>query len=316
MKYLVSVIIPIFNTEKYLDQLLNSISSQSYDNIEILLIDDGSSDESEIICKKFQEKNNKIKYYKNKNRGVSYSRNFGIEKAKGDYLVFIDSDDIVLENYIERLLRNIIDSNSDCSICGIKGFKTENQIKYIAGQKKEITSIDMAVDLFNLYGGFLANKMYKMDIIKSNELFLDENIHISEDLLFNLSYFKYCKKVFYDESIMYYYRLHSESSFYNLNNEKWFSVIDTYKVLLRKYSKLNQELDNVITFNAMMTVYEANYRIKKYVKQSYIEERINELELLCKDKKCNFNFRQKIKLFLFRYFSVLVMFYKRSKLKG
>lgn len=316
MHYLVSVIIPIFNTEKYLERLLKSISLQSYQNIEILLIDDGSTDKSGIICKKFQEKNNKIKYYKNENHGVSYSRNFGIKKAKGDYLVFIDSDDIVLDNYIEKLLRNIIYSNSDCSIGGIRGFRNDSQTKYIAGKMSEITGMDMTVNLFNLYGGFLANKMYKMDIIKNNRLFLDENIHISEDLLFNLSYLKYCKKVSYDESIMYYYRMHNESSFYNLNNKKWFSVIDTYEILLRKYSKLNIELNKIITFNAMMIIYEAKHRVKKHVNKSYIEGKIHELEILCKDNKCDFNFEEKIKLFLFRYFSVFVMYYKRSKLKG
>lgn len=115
MDKMISVIIPIYNMEKYLDRCINSITEQSYKNIEILLINDGSTDNSLKICKKFQKEDERIKFFSMNHQGVSIARNLGIEKAKGKYIMFIDSDDWIEKDTIKTLYENI--KNNDMSIC-------------------------------------------------------------------------------------------------------------------------------------------------------------------------------------------------------
>ena len=107
MDKMISVIIPIYNMEKYLDRCINSITEQSYKNIEILLINDGSTDNSLKICKKFQKEDERIKFFSMNHQGVSIARNLGIEKAKGKYIMFIDSDDWIEKDTIKNLYENI-----------------------------------------------------------------------------------------------------------------------------------------------------------------------------------------------------------------
>jgi glycosyltransferase involved in cell wall biosynthesis len=104
MEAKVSIIIPIYNMENYLEECIESIIEQSYKNIEIILINDGSTDKSEIICRKYQIKDTRIKLISSKNKGVSNARNLGIEASTGEYISFIDPDDTVDKKYIEKLL--------------------------------------------------------------------------------------------------------------------------------------------------------------------------------------------------------------------
>jgi len=117
MNELISIIVPIYNVEIYLEKCLNSIINQTYKNIEILLINDGSSDNSLRICKKYQKKDKRIVLINKKNGGLSSARNAGIDKASGNYLLFIDSDDYIEIDMIEKLYNNIKSNNADISIC-------------------------------------------------------------------------------------------------------------------------------------------------------------------------------------------------------
>ncbi|MBQ9920107.1 MAG: glycosyltransferase family 2 protein, partial [Clostridia bacterium] len=103
----VSIIVPVYNVAEYLEDCLNSLVNQSYENIEIISINDGSKDNSLEILKTFAEKDLRIKVFDNENHGVSYTRNFGIKNCTGDYIAFVDSDDIVAKNYIEVLVNSL-----------------------------------------------------------------------------------------------------------------------------------------------------------------------------------------------------------------
>lgn len=114
---MISIIIPVYNVEQYLDKCLQSVINQTYQDIEIILVDDGSSDNSGILCDKWQEKDSRIKVIHKSNGGVSNARNVAIEQANGEYLMFIDSDDIVSNDLCKVLFEMLKNDNADISIC-------------------------------------------------------------------------------------------------------------------------------------------------------------------------------------------------------
>lgn len=114
---MISIIIPVYNVEQYLDKCLQSVIHQTYQDIEIILVDDGSSDNSGILCDKWQEKDSRIKVIHKSNGGVSNARNVAIEQANGEYLMFIDSDDIVSDDLCKVLFEMLKNNNADISIC-------------------------------------------------------------------------------------------------------------------------------------------------------------------------------------------------------
>ncbi len=127
----ISVVVPVYNVEKYLETCLNSIINQSYKNLEIIVVNDGSTDNSLEICKKYQKLDNRIILIDQKNKGLSAARNVGILKATGDYIHFIDSDDFITLNYYEKMLEALSDTDADIVVGGFYYEKyKESSIKY------------------------------------------------------------------------------------------------------------------------------------------------------------------------------------------
>ncbi len=129
---LVSIIVPIFNAAKYLPACLDSVTNQTYQNLEIILVDDGSTDNSYQIAKSYAKKDPRIKLVHQKNQGLSGARNTGVVKATGTYLTFIDSDDEVKLNFIEKLLTTLQKTNADISVCSFKEFYTNGKITHFS----------------------------------------------------------------------------------------------------------------------------------------------------------------------------------------
>ena len=233
-------------------------------------------------------------------------------------MTFIDADDIVSNDFIENLYINIKKFNADCAAVGIKGFYSKDNLINNNGKVEMYKGEDILIGYFDKYGGFLANKIYKKEIIQNHKIQLNEQIYISEDLLFNLEYSKYCDKIVYNSTYKYFYRIHANSSFYNLDNRRWFSVLDTYELLLENYvSEEHKNVSNAIIYNCFMIIYEAKYRIKRFGKEKKeVLNKIKRLEKKCLMSKANFNTKQKIKLFLFKNMPKIVMKIKRNKMKG
>ncbi|WP_283680829.1 glycosyltransferase family 2 protein [Parablautia sp. Marseille-Q6255] len=137
---LISVIVPIYNVEKYLERCVNSLLNQRYRNIEVLLVDDGSTDKSGEICDSFQQVDTRVKVFHKKNGGVSDTRNFGIEKATGEYLAFVDSDDYVSSDYLGSLYTMLTQKNADIAMCSYQKTKS-SKIEY----NDNITAYDTAL---------------------------------------------------------------------------------------------------------------------------------------------------------------------------
>lgn len=168
MDALISVIVPIYNVEKYLKQCIESIINQTYKNIEILLIDDGSTDNCGKICDEYEKKYNKIKVFHKENGGLSDARNYGIERANGDYITFIDSDDNVTDDYVEYLYNLICKYDAKMSIASYSVVSHEKVIDLSKGFKEELLTTEEALRRMLSEKGFTvssASKMFKKEIL-------------------------------------------------------------------------------------------------------------------------------------------------------
>lgn len=186
---IVSIIVPAYNAERTINRCIDSILKQSYGNLEIIIINDGSKDSTEEKCMKYI-KNKEIKYIRIKNSGVSNARNIGIENSTGTYIMFVDSDDYIEKNMVERLYDNI-NENVDLVICS-KNLITINEK---ISEKIDIASCTLKKEnIIQLYRAKILNppycKLYRSEIIKSKSIRFDISISIGEDLLFNILYLK------------------------------------------------------------------------------------------------------------------------------
>lgn len=198
---MVSIIVPIYNTAKMLECCLSSIVNQTYKDIEIILVNDASTDGSYEIAKKFAEKDKRIRLFNRPHKGVSAARNFGLDVAKGEYIQFIDSDDYVELNMIEVMLNKLIEENADIVVCNY----THPSIKNYASD--EIFDTTKVEDCLRFYQITFAahipwNKLYKREIIKTR---FDEEVSFSEDDLFGLSNLFNSKKLVTISNILYHY---------------------------------------------------------------------------------------------------------------
>ena len=187
---LVSIIIPIYNAEEYIEECIKSIITQTYKNIEIILINDGSRDNSINICKEYLKKDKRIIIINQLNKGVSTARNSGITIAKGEYITFIDADDTIEKEHINHLVNTIKKTKTDLSICGIqRTYKKEKNIS------TNILTETIILDKKNTYkemllnqdiSGYVWNKLYKKEILNQmKQNYFNESISIAEDYEFN-----------------------------------------------------------------------------------------------------------------------------------
>ncbi len=187
----ISIIIPIYNTEQYLNKCLNSVCNQTYTNLEIICINDGSTDSSLDILRSIQDE--RIKIIDITNHGVGYARNLGIKEASGEFMIFIDSDDYVEKDYCERLLENQIKNSSDLVYCG-HFTKTPDGVL----QKKWVpivlhTKFPVRDRLKITRHLVVTKKLFKTSIIKENTIEFDTTLNYAEDSLFLVTYLTFCK---------------------------------------------------------------------------------------------------------------------------
>ncbi|MFJ7747158.1 glycosyltransferase family 2 protein [Peribacillus sp. NPDC097295] len=255
----VSVIVPVFNNEKYISKCIESILSQSYRNIEVVIVNDGSTDKSEKVIKTYREKDERILYLSQINSGPSEARNKGIVNSTGDYLVFIDSDDTVDKYYIEYLLTTMINSKVDLVCCGYKDYSKYGIIDHTDfNMEGNIPFNELLAMICGGTGGVLWSKIFKKEIINKNDLRLNNNIYMSEDLIFTLEYvihsrsFKSIKKYLYN-----YNRLNESSISANISIdhlENSISVCENIEKILSRVSYDNKKINNIVTERTLNAV--------------------------------------------------------------
>lgn len=247
---MVSVIIPVYNSERYLREALESVQSQTYQNIEIITIDDGSTDGSGSILHEAAKKDPRILLIEKCNSGVSDSRNRGIDAAHGQYICFVDSDDIIEPDYIERMIYTALDNNAEMVVCGYslmdkRGKKREIDIKYksgnIAGQTGAFREL---LDSGLAYSS--CNKLIQRSILEKYNIRFSSGATFDEDMFFSWRVASACKNVHYCPCALYRYRLIASSSTMRYH-------AGLYEYYLREFTKLESFLvDNGLMYDSML----------------------------------------------------------------
>ena len=223
-KALISIIVPIYNVEKYLRQCLDSIQNQTYQNFECLLINDGSPDNSADICREYVSKDSRFRYIEKENGGVSSARNLGIEHSKGEYITFIDSDDWVDSDYLEVLYTALIDENADISVSTYKRFHMADNCWYVhsfqRGYEKRVFTnqelIDEFIDLdtFDYSYRYVCGKLVRKCLL--DKIAFNEMTTLGEDMEFWLKLYLISNKIVYVNRDSYIYRVDNDNRHFGL----------------------------------------------------------------------------------------------------
>ena len=222
-KPLVSIIIPVYNAEKYLEECLNSIIGQTYSNLEILLIDDGSKDRSGEICDQYAKQDNRIKVHHKPNSGVSRTRNYGLDHCHGEWVVFVDSDDYVEKDYIERFLSYSVDYVvGGYTTFGISNHILKSDKEHHFCFPKDISVVDAKIktpEINIIY--HICSKIYKRQIIEQLHIRFVEDMILAEDCCFNLDYLYGCNDVMVIPYAGYFYRKYQRGVTYKMTLQQY-----------------------------------------------------------------------------------------------
>lgn len=258
----VSIIIPVYNAEKYISTCLESVSQQTYRDFDVILIDDGSKDKSKIICESFCEKYPKqYKYYWQENSGVSAARNFGITKAAGEWIMFIDADDVISEHAIEQMLKSIDEKNDDIVISGytrdINGFNVSEQLTTYSSNSLNKLLLNspnykkLYADLGNLFDDIVLmsvwGKLYRKSIIIDNGLKFNTKLKVCEDVVFNYEYFTRIRNAVFSHSVMYFYRIADGSASTKIDKSRIINLHNLVEIMLSFRESCDMNLKHDIT---------------------------------------------------------------------
>jgi len=264
----VSVVVPVYNAEKYLDTCVQSILGQTYSNLELILINDGSSDRSGEICERYAYENNNVIYKHQSNAGVSAARNVGLETALGDYIVFVDSDDRIKSNMIMSLVEAIENNQADLCVCGYDVI-IDSIIKPITLAAKFVSGKDEIAGYFadhfaEAVASSVCCKLYKRSIIQHK---FDTQLSMGEDLFFNLEYVQQINSVVTISEALYVYDRTNENS------------------LTHKYKEIYHE-QNLILFNRWLDWFNKYETVNDiWVHYRIVNLYLKKLFTVCSDKK-------------------------------
>lgn len=295
---LISVIVPVYNVERYLEQCVNSIIIQTYTNLEILLLDDGSKDSSGALCDKLALKDGRIKVIHKDNEGLGLTRDRGIDECKGKLISFVDSDDWIEKTLIETLYSSMVTSKVDFVKCGFEKVTDDKKVlftktfaqEYFAGQEARnklapriLGSSPVAHDNIEMC---VWGCLYKADIIKENNIkFPSERKMISEDMPFNLEYLQYANGGLVVEYSGYRYRYNETSLTTSYRRDRFNATKIFFKTMHKKVSELGYGKDCQLRLDRMFFVYlrmcitQENRRISRLDKR----EALSNISVLCSD---------------------------------
>lgn len=239
---MVSVIIPVYQSKNYIAHCLESVINQTYQNVEIILVDDGSDDGSGAVCDAYAHQYDNVFCIHQENKGVSAARNAGIDSAKGEYILFVDSDDYIASDYLESAVSRFENENPDMYLCGYQSVRKNGKIgdriyyPYMDDailQRDELDSVVMKLFRSSVLHA-IGTKVYKKSLIKKYGIRFCEKWMYYEDIYFCLSYLLHCSKICIEKRVMYYYQRDICNSLSKQNrNYKYESIYKTYMLLYR-----------------------------------------------------------------------------------
>lgn len=312
MKELISIIVPVYNVEPYLDRCIESIRMQTYENLQIILVDDGSTDKSGRICDTYEKLDKRIIVLHKENGGLSDARNFGLERADGDYIAFVDADDYIHSKMIERLLTNLNQTKADIAMCNLKyTYATENALEDMTcfvAEKENIILDQLAAQ--KMYFGVdkkivitvVWNKLYKKYVFEEIR-FPKGKIHEDEFITFQLLY--KAKKIVYTDETLYYYFQKPDSIMGQFNKAR-FQLFEAYLTRMNFYSSHHE----YALWKKMILLYiRMNAQYMQWVRKSNTERKDlfadnrKKLHIIYSENKHNvpFSLLEKLEYFLFFY---------------
>lgn len=250
MENKVSIILPTFNSEKTINDTIVSVLNQTYNNIELIIVDDGSKDNTINICMKYEKDDNRVRFFTKENSGVSNTRNIALKKSTGKYIMFIDADDLYCEEYVKKMVDTIEKDNVELSICGCKRInnlmnkETNIYVKEHIYDKQEFDNLIEQMqkeDLFNQ----IWNKIFIKKIIDDNGIKFDENISLGEDFRFVIQYINYINKVKTLNEILYVYTNSTNGLNMKYRKDRLEVKISNVEVLEEYFINNNFELEYI-----------------------------------------------------------------------
>jgi glycosyltransferase involved in cell wall biosynthesis len=244
---LISVIIPVYNVDKYIDRCLESIVSQTYSNLEIIVVDDGSTDESLSICDKWMNRDGRIKVIHKKNGGVSSARNVGLEISRGAYIVFVDPDDYIETSMIEIMYKKSMDYCADLVCCGINYVSLEGMVEYVGFNEVLLEKDDAIKSLLSHKGcmrPYVWDKLYKREIIEDKRF--DNSLKHAEDILFVYEVLKVAETVMIISDALYYYVKRKESLVGSKFKHSQKQVLEAAQIIINNTDEIGKYRDYAI----------------------------------------------------------------------
>lgn len=279
MKKKVSIIVPIYNIEEYLGKCLDSVLNQVYRNLEIILVDDGSTDMSPYICNCYAKKDNRIKVIHKKNGGAASARNLGLENATGEYINFVDGDDYLDKFYIQELIKQLENTRSDIAVCSYISVTPNKNIPEILEKTGDYTGKEYLLHFLTDWRcGLIWNKLFSKEVI--GDIRFEEG-HVIDDEFFTYRVVLNAKRINIKNVQLYYYRLRENSAMNSQERKKKIQRLQDrmdyfpkrFYTVTKKYPELYSEYlanltDNLILFSKeSIGVPELEYQIKKLRKE-------------------------------------------------
>ena len=244
-KIKVSIIVPIYNVEKYLNKCIQTIIEQSYKNIEIILVDDGSPDNSGKICDEYALKDKRIKVIHQKNSGVSEARNAGIDIATGDYICFVDGDDYIMNDYVEYMLNLAEENNTDIALT--TDMFSNFQSKQVKNDNIEVwtgKNTTVGILCYRIPIGVYC-KIFKTSFLKNNNIRFLKELFIGEGFNFNTTAFQKAERVTIGHRRIYYYRRdNSTSATTKFSIEKWENGLYAIELIKKNFTINSEKIIN------------------------------------------------------------------------
>ena len=310
---LVSVIIPVYNCQAYLQRCIDSILAQSYSNFEIIIIDDGSTDESGVISDKYQKEDKRIHVFHQENQGVSATRNLGIEKSNGEYITFVDSDDWLEVDFLKQMLQIAKKNKADYVTCGYNRVYSDH-IETINNDDQEIimSSNDYVLKLLNVQNGygFVHMKLIRKNSIK--KIRFRKELKVGEDALFNIELCLNLKKIVIYHKALYNYYLNTNSVVRKYDENyvgKYLKSMQYMNEYIKKQYPKNLEilkgLNNYIAYHVLLICVNHCYNPKNPEKGTKALKKVCQIELFGNAVKNsnydNLSFTRKVSLFAIKH---------------
>ena len=296
--YFVSIIIPVYNVEKYLDRCIQSVLNQSYEDLEVILVNDGSTDKSSEMCDAYSEVDSRIKVFHKNNGGLSDARNAGLEVATGEYIIFLDSDDYVENTMVEDAVEVMEKNNSDVVIWGYYADFVDEYENLISSKsrtcisgsfsKRDLMEFTITTELIGILG-YAWNKMYKKDLLLENDFKFTKGLSLVEDIVFNSPVLAKAERIsFIERQYVHYMQRPRETlgaKFYDNYYDLKTMSINSVRSMLHEWGKNEQEISpaiNQIGYETLKSTTRLLSKAKNYTKNEkkiYLKELLNRCDV-------------------------------------